>query len=158
MTNMYNIYTCISKIYGKDLKNPYSLLINEIDGLYALKSETSILVIGSNDFNVYRLSDHMSKKGWSLSPLQYPTLIHIAITLIHTKEGVADRFIRDVTECTREIMKVKVTKDTGTAAIYGMAHSVPDVSLVAEVTGSYFDAYYSTQVSQKSISTNNIED
>ena len=30
-------------------------------------------------------------------------------------------------------------------AIYGMAQSIPDRSLVGEIAGSFFDAYYSTQ-------------
>ena len=29
-------------------------------------------------------------------------------------------------------------------AIYGMAQSIPDRSLVGEIAGTFFDAYYST--------------
>jgi hypothetical protein len=31
------------------------------------------------------------------------------------------------------------------AAIYGMAQSIPDRSLVGEIAGTFFDAYYSTK-------------
>ena len=30
------------------------------------------------------------------------------------------------------------------AAIYGMAQSIPDRSIVSEIAGGFFDAYYST--------------
>ena len=31
--------------------------------------------------------------------------VHLCCTLVHTKEGVADRFVQDVRECTAKIME-----------------------------------------------------
>lgn len=33
-------------------------------------------------------------------------------------------------------------------AVYGMAQSIPDRSLVGDIAGLFFDAYYSTTVKQ----------
>lgn len=35
--------------------------------------EACIVAIESVEFNIYRVSDAMAKKGWSLSPLQFPS-------------------------------------------------------------------------------------
>ena len=39
--------------------------------------------------------------------------IHITVTLVHTKPGVAERFITDVARCTEEILKTPNAKNTG---------------------------------------------
>lgn len=33
---------------------------------------TSVIAIGSNTFNIYRLSDALNSKGWNLNTLQFP--------------------------------------------------------------------------------------
>ena len=37
------------------------------------KPEVSVVGIGSHDFNIYRLSDAMTAKGWNLNALQFPS-------------------------------------------------------------------------------------
>ncbi|KAK2160004.1 hypothetical protein LSH36_142g07003 [Paralvinella palmiformis] len=108
------------------------------------KAEVSVVGIGSKKFNIYRLSDALSAKGWNLNPLQFPSSIHLCVTLVHTKEGVADRFITDIRDCVTEIMKDQSAECKGQGAMYGMAQSIPDRSLVSEIAGSFFDAYYNT--------------
>ena len=88
---------------------------------------------GSNDFDIFRLGGALTKLGWNLNNLQFPSGIHICITLRHTEKGVADQFINDVKRCTAEIMEKPREKATGSAAIYGMAQSIPDRSLVKEI-------------------------
>ena len=39
--------------------------------------------------------------------------IHLCVTLVHTKPGVADRFVKDVRECTAEIMSDPKADATG---------------------------------------------
>lgn len=36
------------------------------------KPEVSVVALGSNDYNIYQLSDRMGKRGWNLNALQYP--------------------------------------------------------------------------------------
>ena len=33
----------------------------------------SVVGFGSDDFNIYRVSDAMTKKGWNLNALQFPS-------------------------------------------------------------------------------------
>lgn len=33
---------------------------------------TSVIAIGSNVFNIYRLSDALNSRGWNLNTLQFP--------------------------------------------------------------------------------------
>lgn len=34
--------------------------------------DTSVIAIGSKDFDIYRLHDALNKKGWNLNGLQFP--------------------------------------------------------------------------------------
>ena len=91
--------------------------------------EACCVAVDSIEFNIYRVSDAMAKKGWSLSPLQFPSRynmpiihyvirticfttiftfsfsIHLTVTYLHTREGVAQRFIEDMRSTVEEIMK-----------------------------------------------------
>lgn len=108
------------------------------------KSEVSVIAVGSTAFNIYRLSDALVTAGWNLNALQFPSSIHLCVTMVHTKPGIADRFIADFERCTAEILKTPNAKCEGQAAIYGLAQSIPDRSIVSELAGCFFDGYYST--------------
>ena len=117
--------------------------LKKIPGLYLLGAPKAFVVaFGSKDFDIYRLSDAMKDRGWNLNSLQFPSSIHLCVTLLHTQEGVADRFIRDTKECTAEIMKNPKAESTGSAAVYGMAQSIPDRSIITELACGFMDLYY----------------
>ncbi|XP_054838336.1 sphingosine-1-phosphate lyase 1 [Eublepharis macularius] len=119
--------------------------LRKTDHIFILgKPEVSVIAIGSDTFDIYRLSNILSSKGWNLSILQYPSSIHISLTLLHTKPGVAERFVKDIQEAVSEIMKDPKAKTTGVGAIYGMAQAIPDRNLVAEISHVYLDALYNT--------------
>ena len=65
----------------------------------------------------------------------------------HTKEGVKDRFLSDVREIAGELIKLPRTDDEGSAALYGMAQSLPDRSIVEDITCVYLDAAFDTSFS-----------
>ena len=78
---------------AKDLTN--------IDGIRLVgESDVCVVAFGSDKFSIYGLSDGLSKRGWNLNVLQFPSCIHICVTLLHTQPGVAERFVKDVTELT----------------------------------------------------------
>nr|CAG4638413.1 EOG090X051L [Cyclestheria hislopi] len=117
--------------------------LRKIDGIYILGNpDACVVAMNSKVFNIYRLSDAMTKKGWSLSPLQFPSSIHICVTYLHTKDGVAQKFIKDIQDTVREIMKDPQAKAGGTAAIYGLAQSIPDRSMVTDVIRTFLDTIY----------------
>lgn len=120
--------------------------LRKIDGIFVYgKSEVSVVAFGSDDFDIYRLSSALVECGWNLNSLQFPSSIHICVTLPQTKQGVADRFVNDVRKAVAKIMKKPGAKTTGAGAMYGMAASIPDRSIVGDLTKAYMDAFYDTK-------------
>ncbi|XP_056326275.1 sphingosine-1-phosphate lyase 1 isoform X1 [Danio aesculapii] len=121
--------------------------IRKIDGVFVFGDpEVSVVALGSNDFDIFRLSNALTSKGWNLNTLQFPSSIHICVTMLHTQPDVAEQFISDVKKEVAIIMKNPKEKTTGMGAIYGMAQSIPDRSMVAEVSQGFLDCLYSTEV------------
>ncbi|XP_039611043.1 sphingosine-1-phosphate lyase 1 isoform X1 [Polypterus senegalus] len=119
--------------------------LRKINGIFVFgKPEVSVVAVGSNVFDIFRLSNLLTSKGWNLNTLQFPSSIHICVTLLHTHAGVAQQFIEDVKNSVSEIMKNPLEKTTGMGAIYGMAQSIPDRSLVTEISCGFLDCLYST--------------
>ncbi|XP_008282840.1 sphingosine-1-phosphate lyase 1 isoform X2 [Stegastes partitus] len=121
--------------------------IRKVKGVFVFGDpEVSVVAIGSDIFDIFHLSNALTSKGWNLNTLQYPSSIHICCTVLHTQPGVADQFIRDVKEQVAIIMKNPKEKTTGMGAIYGMAQSIPDRSMVTEISRGFLDCLYSTEV------------
>jgi len=104
--------------------------------------EVSVIAFDSDLFNIYSLSDGLKTRGWALNALQFPACVHLCVTRCHTKPGVADKFIKDVTEITASIISNPGSSTAGSAAIYGMAASIPDRSVVDECTKVFIDCLY----------------
>lgn len=120
-----------------------------IEGIEVMgKPNVSVVAFKSSKFSIYKLNDHLKECGWNLNVLQYPGAIHLCVTLMHSHGKVASNFVRDInngskklTEETRQKSTAnKKDNDSGSAAIYGMAQTIPDRSIVAEVCTSYLDA------------------
>ncbi|XP_051771807.1 sphingosine-1-phosphate lyase 1 [Ctenopharyngodon idella] len=121
--------------------------IREVDGVFVFGDpEVSVVALGSSVFDIFRLSNALTSKGWNLNTLQFPSSIHICVTMLHTKPGVAEQFVSDVKREVAIIMKNPKEKTTGMGAIYGMAQSIPDRSMVTEVSQGFLDCLYSTEV------------
>lgn len=104
----------------------------------------SVLAFGSDSFNIFDMSERLAHRGWNLNPLQFPSGFHICVTLMHTREGVAEQLLIDMREIAAELLANPGTVSTGQAAVYGMAQALPDRSLVGDIAKHYLDAYYST--------------
>ncbi|XP_053730188.1 sphingosine-1-phosphate lyase 1 isoform X2 [Synchiropus splendidus] len=121
--------------------------VRKINGVFVFGNpEVSVVAIGSDVFDIFRLSNGLTAKGWNLNTLQYPSSIHICCTVLHTQPGVVEQFVRDVREEVGLIMKNPKEKTTGMGAIYGMAQSIPDRSMVTEISRGFLDCLYSTEV------------
>lgn len=119
---------------------------SNIDGIHILgQPEVSVIAYGSDKFDIFRLNEAMSHRGWCLNPLQFPSGFHLCVTLLHVSENMADKFVDDLRECVAEIMRDPGQPSTGQAAVYGMAQSIPDRSVVEELACAYIDACYSTR-------------
>ncbi|XP_060097166.1 sphingosine-1-phosphate lyase 1 [Heteronotia binoei] len=119
--------------------------LRKIDHIYvAGKPEVSVIALGSDTFDIFQLTNMLSSKGWNLCALQYPSGLHIALTLLHTKPGVAEQLLKDIREAVSEIMKDPKAKTTGVGAIYGLAQTIPDRSIITDISHVYLDSLYST--------------
>jgi len=125
--------------------------LRDIENLKVIGSpEVSVIAFGSDKFNIYRLSDALHKRGWSLNVLQFPTCIHMCVTIMHTAEGVVEAFIKEVRECTDIIMQDPTAEAVGKAAIYGLSQAIPDRTIVSQLAWTFLDACYSTSVTLNS--------
>ncbi|KAI2808642.1 Sphingosine-1-phosphate lyase 1 [Blomia tropicalis] len=119
--------------------------ISKIDGIFIVGDPLlSVIAIGSKMFNVFRLSDMLSKKGWNLNPLQFPSAFHICLTLMHVQDGVADAFLDDLKQSVVECLKNPDTSGKGMAVMYGMSQSIPDRTMVSDLACQYLSTIYDT--------------
>lgn len=116
--------------------------ISSIPELYILGDPLWNIAFASDTVDIYRVMDFMSSRGWSLNPLQKPPSVHICLTLRHAQEGVAKRFTEDLRDAV-EYVKKNPQQEGGMAPIYGMAATIPDRKVVAELLDGYLDTLYS---------------
>ena len=123
--------------------------LKEVPGIFIYgQPRLSVIAVGSDKFNIIHLSDRLGERGWSLNPLQRPPGFHICLTRMHVQPQVLDQLVQDVKELSEEMSRDPHCKPTAgsQAAVYGMAQSVPDISLMNEFANHYLDAYYSVKV------------
>jgi glutamate/tyrosine decarboxylase-like PLP-dependent enzyme len=89
--------------------------------------------------NIYAVGDAMSKKGWSLNLLQKPASIHLCVTV--KSVGKTDIFINDLKDVIAELKASGTSATGGTAAIYGVASTLPE-GPIDEMMKSYQDVVY----------------
>lgn len=119
--------------------------LRQMRGIFVFgQPATSVVAIGSNEIDIFRLSDALCKLGWNLNPLQFPSGIHICVTYMHTKKGVAEAFVHDVEVELAKLLLEPGKPAEGKMAVYGMAQSLPDRSLVTDFTRLYLNNMYFT--------------
>ena len=82
-----NILACAEKI---------KQAVAEISELKILGDSLWVIALGSDTLDIYQILDRLTARGWSLNGLHKPACIHLCVTLRHTQEGVAERFIQDL--------------------------------------------------------------
>ncbi|XP_057297866.1 sphingosine-1-phosphate lyase 1-like [Hydractinia symbiolongicarpus] len=105
--------------------------------------DVSVVAFTSDVFDIYLMSDELAKMKWHLNPLQFPSGLHIAVTVPHTKKGVADRFITDISKVAANLMKNPTQTAQGKGAIYGLSQQIPDRTIISDITTAFLDTYYS---------------
>lgn len=121
--------------------NKIKKAIADIPELFILGDPLWVISFSSNELDIYRVMDAMTKRHWSINGLHKPSALHIAITLRHTQTGVAERFINDLKESVAEVKAQPKTKD-GMAPIYGLAASIPFRGAVGDLLKRYLDILY----------------
>lgn len=111
----------------------------------------SVVAFRARDLNVYDIADAMAARGWHLNALQNPPAMHVAVTMPIVK--VWERLARDldeVVEAEREKERVRVVQGKGAkgaatgdaAALYGVAGSLPNKSVVVDLATGFLDLLY----------------
>jgi sphinganine-1-phosphate aldolase len=100
----------------------------------------SVFAFTSSKIDIYRVSELLGRRGWALSPCQFPPAIHFTVTTLSD----ADLFIKDLNEVMDEVRKSPGTKAGGSAAIYGLSATIADRSLVDRFARGYCDALFIT--------------
>lgn len=113
----------------------------------------SVVAFTSRNLNIYDIADGMTAKGWHLNALQDPPAIHVAVTMPIVK--VWERLMTDleeVVEAEREKERARIAEGKGakggdvgdSAALYGVAGSLPNKSVVVDLAKGFLDLLYKT--------------
>jgi sphinganine-1-phosphate aldolase len=111
----------------------------------------SVVAFNSKTLDIYDIADAMSAKGWHLNSLQSPPAIHVAVTMPIVK--VWEKLVADleaVIEGEKEKERVRIVEGKGakgksvgdSAALYGVAGSLPNKSVVVELASGFLDTLY----------------
>ncbi|KAI9812397.1 MAG: hypothetical protein M1832_000432 [Thelocarpon impressellum] len=111
----------------------------------------SVVAFTSPTLDIYDIADGMSARGWHLNALQSPPAIHVAVTLPIV--SVRDKLLADlvaVVEEEKEKDRQRVAEGKGkkgsakgeTAALYGVAGSMPNKSVVEDLARGFLDTLY----------------
>lgn len=100
--------------------------------------------------DIYDIADDLSAKGWHLNALQSPAALHCAFTIPTAK--AVDTLTTDlVTVIDKELEKAEERRRQGksyilkrgdTSALYGVAGSIPDKSIVSRLAEGFLDTLY----------------
>lgn len=100
--------------------------------------------------DTYDIADELSSRGWHLNALQSPAAIHVAFTVLTAR--AIDRLTSDLVEVVeKQLEKAEERKRQGksyvikrgdTAALYGVAGSMPDKSIVSRLAEGFLDTLY----------------
>jgi glutamate/tyrosine decarboxylase-like PLP-dependent enzyme len=116
--------------------------VDAIDGLHVLGEPLWVISFGSEELDIYEIMARMAERGWSLNGLHHPPAVHIAVTLRHTRPGVAERFLSDLKESVTNTREAGGESSTGAAPMYGMAATFPARAAVGEMISRYIDRLY----------------
>jgi sphinganine-1-phosphate aldolase len=114
--------------------------VAEIPGLRVLGDPLWVIAFGSDEVGIYDVLDQMARRGWSLNGLQNPPAIHMCVTLRHTRDGVAERFLGDLRACVEA-----ARREPGgglMAPVYGMAAVPATKGDVDDILRTYCDVLY----------------
>lgn len=120
--------------------------VTAMEGVKLMGSpDASVVCIGSDDpsLNILNVGDAMSERGWRLSLLQFPSCMHFCVTLVAARKDAGPAFLADLKasiHTVRTAPKGKFKDSKG--AIYGMAATIPDRSMVDSLAYTYVDAQY----------------
>jgi len=134
--------------------------IRQIKGLRVLGNPHMSVISFSHDdtvqvrgatINIYKVGEALGAKkkdpltgkerpGWNLNTLQKPSSIHLCCTYMHRNR--AAEFLKDLQAAVDLVADNPNMFKNGSAAIYGMAESLPDGSVIEDMARGFIDTLY----------------
>ena len=99
----------------------------------------TVLAFGSEELDVYAVSELMEDHGWHLDRLQLPPALHMTVSPIHHQ--VVERFLGHLRDATKRVTDEGLTAQ-GAGAMYGMLADLPDRGQVHELILQFLDGMY----------------
>ena len=92
--------------------------------------------------DIYDVADGMSAKGWHLNALQNPAAVHVAVTvpIVNAVETLISDLEDVIQSCRGQVSSTK----GNAAALYGVAGSIPDKTIVRDLASGFLDTLYKT--------------
>ncbi len=115
--------------------------VESIPELRVLGDPLWVISFASDELDIYRVLDFMTRRHWNLNGLHRPPAVHLAVTLRHTQKGVAERFAEDLRAAV-EHTKAQPATEGGMAPIYGLASTLPVKGVVTDLLERYLDVLY----------------
>lgn len=115
--------------------------IEQTPGLRVLGDPLWVIAFASDEVDIYRVMDFMTHRRWNLNGLHRPACVHLCVTLRHTQEGVAERFLADLRDAVAHVRTAPSSKG-GMAPVYGLAGSLPVRGAISDVLERYLDVLY----------------
>ncbi|GBD83675.1 glutamate decarboxylase [bacterium BMS3Abin02] len=115
--------------------------ISDIPELEIMGDPLWVIAFTATSLDIYEVMQRLTERGWSLTGLQHPPALHLAVTLRHTQDGVVDRFLEDLHWAVARVRAEPGTAE-GLAPVYGLAATVPARAMVGELLERYIDLLY----------------
>eukprot|EP00698_Gefionella_okellyi_P023577 TRINITY_DN809_c0_g1_i1.p1 TRINITY_DN809_c0_g1~~TRINITY_DN809_c0_g1_i1.p1 ORF type:complete len:463 (+),score=94.06 TRINITY_DN809_c0_g1_i1:1432-2820(+) len=137
----------------RDIMNARIAITNGVKAhpdLYVIGEPKAMVVsfAAKAPISTYAVADAMSAKGWNLNSLQFPPSVHISCTRMTV--GAVSDFLKDLNDAVVEAKSAPDKFKDGAGAIYGMAASTPDRTLVDALARAYMDTVLKTALDAKS--------
>lgn len=103
--------------------------IAAIEGLVELgPGDATIVAFGAGE-GIYAIADRLEARGWTVDRQHRPASIHLTVTANHA--AIVDDYLADLARAVDDVRRDPALARTGSAAMYGMAGTLPIRRLVA---------------------------
>jgi len=130
-------------LYSEQIFNTVQNIKKGIKAMKGIKligdSYSSVVAWTSDDkeIDIYQVAQEMSKRGWNLNSMHRPPSLHLAVTV--KSAGKEEEFLKDLQDSVSVVKNKLDKKPHGSAAMYGLANTLPDRTVIADVARIFID-------------------
>jgi glutamate/tyrosine decarboxylase-like PLP-dependent enzyme len=113
--------------------------ISHIPEMRILGKSTFLIALTSDVVDPYFVNDYLQMKGWRMNGSQNPPGFHFCITLLQAQPGIAEQFIKDLTDGVK-FAKRPPYEVAKTGFLYGMGGSMDGREILRLGLRAYIDS------------------